>query len=180
MNTQKQIPIIQMEAAAFQQNETPALVLFSVRREVIESGNIASVLERLHILTDSPRNVSLYKEAMVLSAEGYDDDPRELWEVKEVKDFFKQLVAEWPHWFWFLARNAGMVAMFLNLLCETQTTRTPMGSYTQYIKSREAPITMSSLYERGSQLFKEYGVSDDEYMRSARSAVFEITRTIGQ
>ena len=75
-----------------------AFIVLDITRREIESGNIASVLERLHVLTDSAENVRRYRESLVFQIGGYDSDPRELPEIPEVRAFFRSLAAEWPHW----------------------------------------------------------------------------------
>lgn len=58
----------------------------------VDSGNIASVLERLHILTDSAANVARYRESVCFVIDGYNADPRELPEIPEVRAYIRSLV----------------------------------------------------------------------------------------
>ena len=62
-----------------------------------------------------------YRESLVFIVCGYDEDPRELAEIPQVRAFFARLVQEWPHWLWFLARGVGVVGLFRGRLRKRTT-----------------------------------------------------------
>ena len=100
-----------------------AMLVLYLSREEVESGNVASALERLHIIADTRESAMRYRESLVFIVCGYDEDPRELAEIPQVRAFFARLVQEWPHWLWFLSRGVGAVGLFMSLLCRVKIHR---------------------------------------------------------
>lgn len=163
------------DAEGFAHNSDAALIVLDITRHEIESGNIASVLERLHVLTDSAENVRRYRESLVFQVGGYDDDPRELPEITEARVFFGCLTAEWPHWLWFLHRGVGAIGLLMALLCRVRIVRGGKGSFeTEFESISELQGTLADLLERGNALFAAYDISESEAAESATSAVDEL------
>ncbi len=121
------IGVVRTDADGFADNTAKALVILELSRREIDSGNIAGALERLHVLTDSAENVLRYKASLIFQVTGYDADSRELPEIPAVRQFFQALVAEWPHWFWFLPPHVGLEELLLSLLCPVTVVRGPKG-----------------------------------------------------
>lgn len=162
-------------AEGFAHNSDAALIVLDITRHEIESGNIASMLERLHVLTDSAENVRRYRESLVFQIGGYDDDPRELLEIAEARVFFGRLTAEWPHWLWFLHRGVGAIGLLMALLCRVRVIRSTKGSFgTEFESILELQGTLADLLDRGNALFAAYDISESEAAESATSAVDEL------
>jgi len=167
--------ILLTDADGLASNTEPAIIVLDITRKEVESGSIGSVLERLHVLTDTRENSLLYRESLVFQVSGYDDDPRELSEIPEVRSFFHRLAAEWPHWLWFLARGCSAVALLLALLCEVKRVRTNgRNAGVEYASKTELAAVMMDLFDRGNFLFNTYGIPDAAIAESADSAVNEL------
>jgi hypothetical protein len=62
--------------------------------------------------------------AVTLVVGGYDDDPRELWEIPEVRRFFQALLKAWPYAPYFCdLGNGSMISMFQSCLNSIMTRR---------------------------------------------------------
>jgi hypothetical protein len=53
---------------------------------------------------------------------GYDDDPRELNELPEVRDFINKLDARFPYWCYFLSKSATGLLFILSCFCPPYLT----------------------------------------------------------
>lgn len=167
--------LILTDADGLAENTDPALLVLMISNADIQSGNIASVMERLHVLTDSAENVHRYRESLVFQVDGYDADPRELPEIPEVRAFFKRLVAEWPHWIWFLPRGFGSLALLFALLCEVRMLRNPDGSYgTEFLHPDQLAARMIEILGRSESMFTTYSIPEDQAMASVDSAADEL------
>jgi Uncharacterized conserved protein len=164
------------DADGLAENSDPAFIVLVIFRTEIEARNIGGALERLLVLTDSKENVCLYRESVMFQVEGYDDDPRELPEIQEVRDYFRLLTNEWPHWLWFLHREIGGIPLLLALLCDVQVIRNGDGSYgTAFKDITRLRETLHVLLHRETALFRAYDISPEDAMDSARSALAEFS-----
>lgn len=172
---QKSLPsIILTDADGLAHNTQPSMLILQIERHDIEKGNIASTLEKLHIISDTRENALLYRESLVFVAHGYDSDKRELPEIPEVRAFFAKLSRQWPHWMWFLGRDMGAIALLLALLCKV-TIHRKAGSYgTEFLDLNELKHCMMDLFERGNAMFQNFEISPNDAAESAESAVSEI------
>lgn len=76
---------------------TEPVVLMISRRQVQER-DLASVLESLKPFTAAREDAWLYRGQMALVVDGYNEDPRELVDIAEVRVFLKSLYEAWPYW----------------------------------------------------------------------------------
>ena len=151
-----------------------ALLVLTVSRQEIESGNVSSILERLHVVAESRESALRYRECLVLHVDGYDSDTRELPEIPEVRAFFAKLSHQWPHWLWFLHRNVGAIPLLLALLCQVQIHRSQGRFGTEFVDHAEMIAVVNDLFHRGNALFYAFGITAAEAQASAESAVNEL------
>ncbi len=50
---------------------------------------------------------------LVMFIEGYDDDPREIYAIPEVRKFYQQLWQRWPYWLYFCNLDAENLMMMV-------------------------------------------------------------------
>ena len=171
--------ILFTNADGFADNSDDALIVLSISKSEIESCSLANAITRLHVATDNAHNVRRYQNCLFLHVDGYDDDQRELFEVPEVRRYFKELVLVWPHWLWFMHRGGGGIRLLLSILCEIKVVRYPSGQIaTQFVNDREVDAVLSDLFARGNELFNAYGIAHSDVVVSANSAMAELFKTV--
>jgi len=151
--------------------EGPELIALRIDRSEIEARNLAHALDVLHVLIENVENVRRYRESLVFFVEGYDEDPRSLPEIPEVRAYFRALVREWPHWLWFQARGMGAIALLFSLICRVRVIRADDGESfgTEFLDRKEVAAMAMDLFTRGNALFDLYGLSEEEAKFSAES-----------
>jgi hypothetical protein len=79
-------------------------IFLAIHREQIETFDLESSLGFLRTLVPlrDPQYVWSWKSNLTLTFSGYNDDPRELYEIPEVCRYLHGLDQEWPFWFFFL------------------------------------------------------------------------------
>jgi hypothetical protein len=88
-----------------------------ISREEVESQNIGPALGVLKSLLASPEKARAYKEGVDVSFAGYDEDPRELFEIHEVRNYVFQLDDQFPFWLFFLSKfGLGLQCLFFCLM----------------------------------------------------------------
>lgn len=152
-----------------------ALLVLELTRREVEIGNIASALERLLVMTDTREAAMRFRENLLINVTGYEHDLRELVEIPEVRSFFTQLTLRWPHWMWFLCRNAGAIPMLMGFLCKVQVHRRGDRVAMEFIDRQELGVKMLDLFERGNAMFTAFGITAEESRISAESACLELT-----
>lgn len=159
-----------------QSSDQFSIVLLHLSAETIRNHDIATALVRLHVFTDSLENVLRYKESLMFIVDGFDDDPRELAEIPEVRAYFQTLVKQWPHWLWFLHRNVGALSLLLTLLCDVQVTRDPAkhAISTEFTDRHQLGLVMSDLIERSDCLFETYNIAPYLAEASCESAMRDV------
>ena len=79
---------------------TEPVVLMISRREV-QAADLASVLSRLKVFLATREDAWRYRGQMTLVVDGYNNDPRELVDIAEVRALLRGLETEWPYWAYF-------------------------------------------------------------------------------
>jgi len=103
-----------------------------VDRKDIETNDINPVLKVLNTLLNKEMTKK-YCGRVDLSITGYDDDPRELWEFKEVCSWLKSLDAHFPYWFFFLSLDGIGLNLVTLTLCGAKEVQSGLASYDKKI-----------------------------------------------
>ena len=78
------------------------LIAYQFSRDRVEAGDARDFLSRfgtLHLPTGEQLGVMI--NSLVLMIEGYDEDPREIYAIPEIRRFYQQLWKKWPYWLYF-------------------------------------------------------------------------------
>ena len=89
------------------------VVCYSV---AITAGDISGVLTALKSLSSDRSSAMSAEGTVTLVFNGYDDDPRELEAIPEVRKWFARLFEAWPYWSFFASRIDQTVPLVLSLL----------------------------------------------------------------
>lgn len=94
---------IEVEEADQEEDEAEYAPVFVIHREQIEAFDLESSLEFLRTLVPlrDPQCVWSWKGTLTLAISGYDNDPRELYEIPEVCRYLRGIDQPWPFWFFF-------------------------------------------------------------------------------
>lgn len=76
------------------------LIVISVDREQVESGDLQTVLAKLQEMVADRRSAELYRDKIELTFDGYGDDPREVWEIPQIAAFVRALDEAFDCWFY--------------------------------------------------------------------------------
>ena len=90
------------------------VVVYRAEVEAIDVSRTAAVLSR--VLADRSA-VQRYRGRVDLSFHGYSEDPRELYEIPEVRRFCKKLDEAFPYWFYFLSTDRVILRVVACCLC---------------------------------------------------------------
>lgn len=97
--------------------DAPVCLMFS-RRQIVD-GDLVEPLQFFESLIGSPEQAMAYRGRLCLVIDGFNDDPRELFEIPEVRRFIQALDARWPYWFFFLCQADDSIKIVESCLCDT-------------------------------------------------------------
>jgi hypothetical protein len=95
----------------------PIYLVFS--RDQIESDDISEPLQALRQLAGNPEKAVAASGRISIVIDGYDADPRELFEIPEVRRYIKALDEMWPYWFFFLSQADDSIKVVESCLCDS-------------------------------------------------------------
>jgi hypothetical protein len=78
------------------------LICYQFSRDRVEAGDAKDFLSRFaKFRVPVGKQLQGMMNSLALMIEGYDDDPREIYAIPEVRAFYKQLWQRWPYWLYF-------------------------------------------------------------------------------
>lgn len=86
------------EALKAADNEAPVFV--RIPRELIEVGQVESITSTFCYMVSSREKASAFKQRVGVMVDGFDKDPRELWQVPKARQFFRRIFRECPFVMW--------------------------------------------------------------------------------
>lgn len=92
--TEDKNPFVE-QALKAKKDEAPVAMLH-VPHDLIEAGDIGPVAEVLHDMVSSREKAAAVRHRVAVMADGFDHDPRAIWQFPYAKQFFRRLFAECP------------------------------------------------------------------------------------
>lgn len=126
----------------FEADDQPIPVAFEVRaspihgkiaslqvpRKAVERLDVADTLMKLDFLVKSSASIETFCNRLLLSFDGYDADPREVFEISEVRAFIKELTVQAPWWI-VLPYPATYITWLASLSRYNKTETQPTGMF---------------------------------------------------
>jgi len=94
-------------------------VFLMISRRQVEETDIDSVLFSLKPLLATKEDAWLYRGQMLLSVDGYNDDPRELVDIAEIRAFLRKFELQWPYWAYFFNQVDDSIKLLGSCVCGT-------------------------------------------------------------
>lgn len=139
------------------------VVLLVSRREV-EQADLGSVLSRLKPFLATREDARRHRGQMTLVVDGYDDDPRELVDIPEVRALLRRLEAQWPYWAYFFNQVDDSVKLLLS--CAAGSRFLGRGAVEM------DPVAVSHALAHGiggmNEVFERFGFPEDELEQASR------------
>ena len=93
------------------------IVLF-IPQKVIEANDYSFVL---NIFDDVLKDLSLirkFKNQVTIGFDGYDDEPKEVFEITAIRNYIQQLTLKFPYWFYFINLDDHSLRILMLILCK--------------------------------------------------------------
>ena len=136
---------------------TEPVVLMISRRQVRDR-DLSSILDSLKPLTAAREDAWLYRGQMALVIDGFNDDPRELIEIPEVREIVKALCAAWPYWGFFMNQVDDSLKIVAGCICADSFP----GSGAAEIDVQKLNAFISQGFDGMNALFDKHGFPEKE------------------
>ncbi|MFW5434374.1 hypothetical protein [Paenibacillus apiarius] len=93
------------------------VVMLGVDREAVERGHLQSYLREFEKLS---KKKGEFRSRIIMSYNGYDFDPREVYQIPEVRKWASRLLTNVPHLFYFISKEAYSIRVIFLCLAETE------------------------------------------------------------
>lgn len=151
-----------MEAWEHPDARVDNLVVMASRGEV-ETGDISGALRSLEKLLD-PKSARKLKGCLIFGVRGYEDDPRDLWEIPDVRAWMQELDKQFPYWFYFMDLGQNSTLAFVAFsLCKFANV--PSG---KHIPPQELQQFLISHFGAMNGLTKKLGETQEENDKRSR------------
>ena len=127
-----------------------------VSRQEAESLDIAPTLNVLESLLYDAETVRMFQGQVGLSFHGYDTDPRELYQIPEVRQYLASLDSKFPYWFYFLSTDDEILKMIAFCLCRTREIDASLA----YPDPADMQAFLLSHIDALNQLFDRYSLDE--------------------
>jgi hypothetical protein len=127
-----------------------------ISRNEIESLEIAPVLKSLESMLYDAETVQAFQGQMGLSFQGYDNDPRELYEIPEIRRYLAMLDRNFPYWFYFHSTTDDTLKMLAFCLCDTRK----IGAGLAYPEPEELKTFILKHFDATNRLFDHYHLDE--------------------
>lgn len=98
----------------FNSEVSPIVLLLS--REHVERCEIGPPLQALSTMSGTPQTTREYAGRVQLVFDGYENDPRELYSIAEVRAFVQALTKEFPYWLHFCSKSDDSLLILIRCL----------------------------------------------------------------
>ena len=92
-------------------------VVLMISRRQIEQADLQSVLDNMKLMTASREDAARYRGQMVLTVDGYNQDPRELLDIVEVRSFLRSFYTAWPEFGYFFNQVDESIKLLASAVC---------------------------------------------------------------
>ena len=133
----------------------------------IAAGDIAEVLSSLKSLSGDRSSTMRAEGAVTLAFNGYNDDPRELESIPEVKEWFAKLFEAWPYWSFFASRIDQTVPLVLTLLLPGEAVAGEPGMVGWAFDLDELKPLLLKMFGDQNELIERLEIGEDVNERSS-------------
>jgi hypothetical protein len=143
------------------------VVVVMIGREDIERRNTVPAVVSLNKLVESLEALAASNGTISLMVGGYDNDPRELHMIPEVRDYFKALDEDFPYWFHICTRIEHSLRLLFLMLADLTPVANPnhSGVVSAQIANDDLNHFVNSHFEAMDSLHGKHGFPQEENQR---------------
>lgn len=127
-----------------------------VSRQETESHDIGPALKILESLLYDTETVQEFGGRLRIAFHGYDHDPRELYQISDVREYVAMLDRKFPYWFYFLSTDSEILKMLAFCMCRTSK----VGTGTCSADPDDIRVFILTHFDANNKLFDSYNLDE--------------------
>lgn len=143
-------------------------IAYVLDKQIIQSGFTNSVLSALKVMALTPEITRQHANVVHLTFEGYDEDPREVYEIPEIRSFVYKLHEQFPYWFHFLNKVDTSLLIVFFCLMDVTVDRKETGSVQIRLPDGGLSMVINDLFVAMNSLYDRHGLTSEENSRMTR------------
>lgn len=133
-------------------------IVILIPRSVVEQQDLDFTLSGLDKLLVDEETIRKSKNKLTLGIDGYDDDPREVYEIQEIRDYIQAITVKFPYWFYFCSTKDHSLWIILLAHCRFRK----FGPGAAKIETGDAGKIMASLFRNLNDFYRKYNLDESE------------------
>ncbi len=146
--------------------EIEIIVGLRISRIEIETHATKRAVAFLQSLTQEKNVAWAARGKLALTVDGYNDDPREIYEIPEVRRFLKTLHSHWKYWFFFANEICSTLSVVLNSVVAAKK----LSQNTSQVEADSFNQFYSECASACNELFDKFGFPEEENQKQLLSA----------
>jgi len=132
-------------------------IVILIPKSVIEQQDLDFTLSGLDKLLVDEETIRKSKNKLTVGFDGYDDDPREVYEVDEIRDYLQTLTKRFPYWYYFCSKSDHSLWVILLAHCRFRK----FGPGAAKVDTEDFRQIMTSLFINLNEFFEKYNLGED-------------------
>ena len=135
------------------------------------AGDLSTALSSLKSFSSDRSSAMSAEGCVTLVFDGYDDDPRELESIPEVREWFARLFEAWPYWSFFANRIDQTVPLVLTLLLPGEQVAGEPGMVGWVFDLDELKPLLFEMFGYQNELIERLEISEEVNERASRDFI---------
>jgi hypothetical protein len=134
-------------AASVQSPEAKEGKIIVVPRHETENKDCAPVLSLLKSLMASPKMARAHRQGVDILFGGYDDDPRPIWQIPDIRQYASMLSEQFPYWLFFMSDILPNFAGLVRCLMPLNTREEERKTFVQQVLLPQWVVALNKISE---------------------------------
>jgi len=133
-------------------------IVILIPKSVVEQQDLDFTISGLEKLLVDEETIRKSKNKLTVGFDGYDDDPRELYEIDEVKDYIQAITVKFPYWLYFCSTKDHSLWIILMAHCRFRK----FGPGAAKVETEDARKIMAYLFSNLNEFFNKHNLGESE------------------
>ncbi len=138
-------------------------IVVEFQRDEVERGDLARAYDLLCGLTDTREAAEFGEGRLLFCFSGWDEDPREICDIPEIRAWFRRLTEVFPYWLHFAEKQGNTLPNALMLLCQGETEWSPHTGMVgwRFADLNELQAIVLRLFTAQNGFYERLGLSEE-------------------